>query len=181
MSGLAERASELPFHLGTINLHLRLRNRQSAGDTGSGNWWILAAYRKHRSVDPLRLFSERYPTGRRVFECGLYGQLSCLRRAIFGLGCFLSISIRPERHIRRTPDRRGHSPRPVVHQFESGSCPTASLRRPLGQTEPDAGCAGAPGPEEVFIRCPQAHQDHEQTTRRCPWPAGRSLNCATCR
>jgi hypothetical protein len=40
--------------------------------------------------DPLHLFGERD-----VFECALYERISCLRRAVFGLGRSLSILIRP--------------------------------------------------------------------------------------
>jgi hypothetical protein len=77
----------------------------------------LVAYRRLLPVHPLRLFSEHNPTGRHVLECAFYRRLTCLRRAIFGLGCSLSISIRPERHIRRTPDRRGRSVRRRLYRF----------------------------------------------------------------
>src|SRR5262249_47380722 len=36
-------------------------------------------------VDPLHLFSERDPAGRRVFECALNGRVLCLRRAMLAV------------------------------------------------------------------------------------------------
>jgi hypothetical protein len=56
---------------------------------------FLVAHGRLLRIDPLHLFGERDPTGRHVFECALYGRVLCLRRAVFGLGCSLSIPVRP--------------------------------------------------------------------------------------
>jgi len=46
-------------------------------------------------VDPLHLLGEYEPTGRYLFECALYGQVPCLRRALFGVVRSLSVHVRP--------------------------------------------------------------------------------------
>ena len=45
-------------------------------------------------VDPLHLLGEYEPTGRYLFECALYGQVPCLRRAMFGVVRSLSVPVR---------------------------------------------------------------------------------------
>jgi hypothetical protein len=71
----------------------------SAGGVGGGVCEccqpLPKAATQSRKADPLHLFGERDPTGRHVFECALYGRVLCLRRAVFGLGCSLSIPVRP--------------------------------------------------------------------------------------
>lgn len=46
-------------------------------------------------VNPLHLLGEYEPTGRHLFECALYGQVLCLRRAIFCVVRPLSVHVRP--------------------------------------------------------------------------------------
>jgi hypothetical protein len=65
------------------------------------------------AVNPFRLLGKSAPAGRHVFECPLHGCVFCLRRVLFGLGRFLSVSVRTQRHVRRPTCER----RPIATRY----------------------------------------------------------------
>jgi hypothetical protein len=67
--------------------------------------FFFVAYRRPLPVNPLHLFGKHQPTARHFFKCSFYGRICCFCRALLGLGRFLSVDVRTQRHTRQTPDR----------------------------------------------------------------------------
>ena len=70
---------------------------------------FFVACRRPLPVNPLNLFGKHQPTARHFFKCSFYGRACCFCRALLGLGRFLSVDVRTQRHTRQTPDRRSRS------------------------------------------------------------------------